>query len=131
MSRILSSIVFIFIGEDLQTGPVQHGEKERKSVAIPIRSREYGRWICHADHVQKVGTNFADKRSVGIIRSRTQATECPCLLGYPRHKQLHENPVHSCSTLQSQMTAVPEHSRVASPLFCETEAHYSETPCSS
>jgi hypothetical protein len=48
----------------------------RRSSGSGLESRKYGRRERHADHVAKVGTNFADKRwSLG----RTKATVFVCL----------------------------------------------------
>jgi hypothetical protein len=55
---------------------------EEKVVATGIENREYGR-PCVTVLSAKVDTNFADKsgeRSVGIVRSRTTATELLLLL---------------------------------------------------
>jgi hypothetical protein len=50
---------------------------ERKSSGSGLENRDYGR-KGSASLTTKVGTNFTDKRlgrSVGIVRSRTQATD--------------------------------------------------------
>jgi hypothetical protein len=57
-----------------------HMEKFNLKKLSGVKSNFMLRGLRHADHVassiRKVGTNFADKRrSLGIVRSLTQATE--------------------------------------------------------
>jgi hypothetical protein len=49
---------------------------ERKSRGSGLETENMDLGIRPADHVAKFGTNFTDKRrSLGLVRSRTQATE--------------------------------------------------------
>jgi hypothetical protein len=70
----------------LKRGPLSlvstiEGLLERKRSVSSLETREYGRRDRRADYAtplypQKLGTNFADKRrSLGIVSSRTEATE--------------------------------------------------------
>jgi hypothetical protein len=76
---------------DLERGPLSLASKteellERKGSGSGLESREYGRRDpsrrpCGTLSA-KAGTNFADKRPVGIVRSRTKGTEIVfCFLG--------------------------------------------------
>jgi hypothetical protein len=67
---------------DLELGPLSlvNTTEEllgRKSSGSGLETREYGRWITPPLHPQKLALTSpkSGARSVGVVRSRTQATE--------------------------------------------------------
>jgi hypothetical protein len=77
---------------DLERGPLSLESTtdellQRKSSGYCLENREYGRadplrWLRYTTLSAKVGTNFVDSRSVGIVRSWNQATELFCAALY-------------------------------------------------